>query len=50
VGPHATPGARRDPSGITEDVFTTGLDADYAAIDAACDDVLAQVADADEVG
>lgn len=35
--------------GITEDVFTTGLDADYAAIDAACDDVLAQVADADEV-
>jgi len=36
--------------GITEDVFTTGLDADYAAIDAACDDVLAQVADADEVG
>jgi len=37
------------PSGITEDVFTTGLDADYAAIDAACDDVLAQVADADEV-
>jgi len=49
VGPHATPGARRDPSRITEDVFTTGLDADYAAIDAACDDVLAQVADADEV-
>jgi len=41
--------ARRDPSRITEDVFTTGLDADYAAIDAACDDVLAQVADADEV-
>jgi len=35
--------------GITEDVFTTGLDADYAAIDAACDDVLAQVGDADEV-
>ena len=35
--------------GITEDVFATGLDADYAAIDAACDDVLAQVADADEV-
>ncbi|QKG93587.1 aminopeptidase [Halorubrum salinarum] len=35
--------------GITEDVFTTGLDADYAAIDAACDDVLDQVADADEV-
>ncbi|TKX45402.1 MULTISPECIES: aminopeptidase [unclassified Halorubrum] len=35
--------------GITEDVFTTGLNADYAAIDAACDDVLDQVADADEV-
>jgi leucyl aminopeptidase (aminopeptidase T) len=35
--------------GITEDVFTTGLDADYAAIKAACDDVLAQVGDADEV-
>ena len=35
--------------GITEDVFTTGLDADYAAIDAACDDVLDQVGDADEV-
>ncbi|MDZ5809761.1 aminopeptidase [Halorubrum sp. AD140] len=35
--------------GITEDVFTTGLDADYAAIEAACDDVLAQVAGADEV-
>ena len=35
--------------GITEPVFTTGLDADYAAIDAACDDVLDQVGDADEV-
>ena len=35
--------------GITEDVFTTGLEADYAAIDAACDDVLDQVGDADEV-
>ncbi|MGQ3328096.1 MULTISPECIES: aminopeptidase [Halorubrum] len=35
--------------GITADVFTTGLDADYAAIDAACDDVLAEVGDADEV-
>jgi leucyl aminopeptidase (aminopeptidase T) len=35
--------------GITEDVFTTGLDADYAAIDAACDDVLAQVGAADEI-
>ncbi|SFR58510.1 MULTISPECIES: aminopeptidase [Halorubrum] len=35
--------------GITEDVFTTGLDADYAAIDAACDGVLAQVGEAEEV-
>ena len=35
--------------GITEDVFTTGLDADYAAIEAACDDVLGQVAGADEI-
>ncbi len=35
--------------GITEDVFTTGLDADYAAIDAACDDLLEQVGTADEV-
>ena len=35
--------------GITEDVFTTGLDADYAAIGAACDDVLGQIGDADEV-
>lgn len=35
--------------GITEDVFTTGLDADYAAIDDACADVLDQVADADEI-
>ncbi|WP_423995125.1 aminopeptidase [Halorubrum trapanicum] len=35
--------------GIIESVFTTGLDADYAAIDAACDDVLDQVGDADEV-
>ncbi len=35
--------------GITPDVFATGLDADYAAIEAACDDVLAQVAGADEV-
>lgn len=35
--------------GITEDVFTTGLDADYAAIEAACDDVLGQVVGADEV-
>ena len=35
--------------GITEDVFTTGLDADYAAIEAACDGVLGQIGDADEV-
>ncbi|OTF10807.1 aminopeptidase [Halorubrum sp. SD612] len=35
--------------GITEDVFTTGLDADYAAIEAACDDVLGQIGDASEV-
>lgn len=35
--------------GITEDVFTTGLDADYETIEAHCEDVLAQVADADEV-
>jgi leucyl aminopeptidase (aminopeptidase T) len=35
--------------GITEDVFTTGLDADYERIAAHCEDVLAQVADADEV-
>jgi leucyl aminopeptidase (aminopeptidase T) len=35
--------------GITEEVFTTGLDADYAQIAAHCEDVLAQVGDADEV-
>lgn len=35
--------------GITEGVFTTGLDADYAAIEAACDDVLGQIGDADEI-
>jgi len=35
--------------GITEDVFTTGLDADYATIKRHCADVLAQVGDADEV-
>ena len=35
--------------GITEDVFVTGLDADYAAIDAACDAVLSAVEDADEI-
>jgi len=35
--------------GITEDVFTTGLDADYDAIAAHCEDVLAQVAAAEEI-
>lgn len=35
--------------GITEAVFTTGLDADYAAIDAACDTMLDAVSDADEI-
>ncbi|GGI99858.1 aminopeptidase [Halobellus salinus] len=35
--------------GITEEVFVTGLDADYDAIAAHCADVLDQVADADEI-
>ena len=35
--------------GITEAVFTTGLDADYDAIAAECADVLAAVDEADEV-
>ncbi|MFD1684309.1 aminopeptidase [Halobellus litoreus] len=35
--------------GITEDVFLTGLDADYDAIAQHCRDVLAQVSDADEI-
>ena len=35
--------------GITEEVFTTGLQADYDAIDQHCDDVLAQVEGADEI-
>ena len=35
--------------GITEDVFITGLDADYDAIAAHCEDVLEQVAGADEI-
>jgi len=35
--------------GITENVFTTGLDADYDAIAAHCEDVLAQVEGADEI-
>ena len=35
--------------GITEDVFTTGLDADYAEIEAECERIYEQVAGADEV-
>jgi leucyl aminopeptidase (aminopeptidase T) len=35
--------------GITEAVFTTGLDADYAAIADACERAFARVADADEI-
>ncbi|MGB9964040.1 aminopeptidase [Halobacterium sp. CBA1126] len=35
--------------GITEDVFTTGLDADYETIAQHCEDVLAQVEGADEL-
>lgn len=35
--------------GITEDVFTTGLDADYDAIRDHCMDVLKQVGDADAI-
>ncbi|WP_327053191.1 aminopeptidase [Halomicrococcus gelatinilyticus] len=35
--------------GITESVFTTGLDADYDAIQRHCLDVMEQVADAEEV-
>jgi len=35
--------------GITEDVFTTGLDADYETIAKHCEDVLAQVEGADEL-
>ncbi len=35
--------------GITEGVFLMGLDADYEAIEAHCEDVLAQVGDADEI-
>ncbi|WP_435362719.1 aminopeptidase [Haloarchaeobius sp. DYHT-AS-18] len=35
--------------GITEEVFTTGLDADYENIAAECEAMLEQVADADEV-
>ncbi|WP_439028456.1 aminopeptidase [Haloarchaeobius sp. DT45] len=35
--------------GITEEVFTTGLDADYENIAAECEAMLEQVADADEI-
>ncbi|WP_076610989.1 aminopeptidase [Natronorubrum thiooxidans] len=35
--------------GITEEVFTTGLDADYESIAAHCEDVREQVADAAEI-
>ncbi|NUB90475.1 aminopeptidase [Haloterrigena sp. SYSU A121-1] len=35
--------------GITEAVFTTGLDADYESIATHCEEVLEQVADADEI-
>jgi leucyl aminopeptidase (aminopeptidase T) len=35
--------------GITEDVFTTGLAADYDSIDAECDALLEQVEDAQEI-
>jgi len=35
--------------GITAEVFATGLDADYERIRAECDEMLAQVADAEEV-
>ncbi|OLZ42200.1 aminopeptidase [Natrinema saccharevitans] len=35
--------------GITEDVFTTGLEADYDSIAAHCEGVHEQVADADEI-
>ncbi|WP_254532415.1 aminopeptidase [Natrinema gelatinilyticum] len=35
--------------GITEDVFTTGLDADYDSIAANCDAVREQVAEADDI-
>ena len=35
--------------GITEGVFLMGLDADYEAIEAHCEDVLAQVGDAEEI-
>jgi len=47
----ATSGGTRAATlpGITEEVFVTGLDADYEHIAAACEDVLGQVADADEV-
>ncbi len=47
----ATAGGARAATlpGITEEVFVTGLDADYERIASACDDVLGQVVDADEI-
>lgn len=35
--------------GITEEVFVTGLDADYEAIQAHCDEMLATIGDAEEI-
>jgi leucyl aminopeptidase (aminopeptidase T) len=35
--------------GITQEIFTTGLDADYERIQSYCEDVLEQVDDADEI-
>jgi leucyl aminopeptidase (aminopeptidase T) len=47
----ATAGGTRAATlpGITEEVFVTGLDADYDRIAEACEDVLAQVADAEQL-
>ena len=47
----ATDGGARGATlpGITEEVFTTGLDADYDAIAAECADTLEAVGDADEI-
>jgi leucyl aminopeptidase (aminopeptidase T) len=47
----ATDGGTRAATlpGITEEVFVTGLNADYSHIAAACEDVLGQVAGADEI-
>ena len=47
----ATDGGARGATlpGITEEVFTTGLNADYDAIAAECADILEAVGDADEI-